>query len=187
MAGFAALVAALRRRLDTEGRLARTDPLTGLLNLRAFSERAALELERARRSGRPLTVAYLDVDGFKAVNDRLGHVAGDHLLAGIGAALRSGVRAVDAAARLGGDEFVVLLPETGTEAAAELLARLRTRLEAGGARSGGVVSFSIGAVTFTTPPSDVDALVRRADDLMYAVKADGRNGLRHETVAGDQA
>ena len=115
MAAFAtiiALLSSLRRSHAAERRLARTDPLTGIANPRSFVEAANAELERQLRFQRPLTVAYLDLDNFKTVNDRFGHRTGDEVLSAVARALRESTRATDHLARLGGDEFAVLMPET---------------------------------------------------------------------------
>jgi diguanylate cyclase (GGDEF)-like protein len=176
------LAAALRERLAGEQQLARTDPLTGLANRRAFLEAAAGELERARRSGRPMTVAYFDCDDFKRVNDVLGHAEGDQLLATVGATLRGETRAVDSVARLGGDEFGLLLVETDGPTAEALLDRLRLALGVAMRENGWKVGFSIGAVTFATPPISVDQMIGRADALMYETKRAGKNGLTHQVV-----
>lgn len=98
--------------------------LTGVANTRAFKELAATELERARRYGRTFTLATLDLDNFKAVNDTLGHATGDRLIHDVGQAIRHRLRRVDIVARIGGDEFVVVLPETGAAAAAIALAHV---------------------------------------------------------------
>jgi diguanylate cyclase (GGDEF)-like protein len=173
------VLGALRERLEAEEQLARTDALTRIANRRAFFEAAALELERARRHGRPLTVAYLDIDDFKLVNDRLGHAEGDALLATVAQSLRSATRAVDAVARLGGDEFGLILPETDASEAEALLARLRTTLLEAVERHGGwKVGFSVGAAVFFSPPADVDELTARADELMYRAKREGKGSIR---------
>jgi diguanylate cyclase (GGDEF)-like protein len=100
------------------------DPLTRLANRRLLHERLDVELARVRRHGRPLTVVALDLDGFKAVNDRFGHPVGDEVLREVARALRRVVRAEDTVARTGGDEFVVLAPETGGAGARRLAARV---------------------------------------------------------------
>jgi diguanylate cyclase (GGDEF)-like protein len=179
---LAFLLAALKSRLQAEQRLARTDPLTGIPNRRAFVEAAAVEIERMRRTGQPITVAYLDCDDFKRVNDLLGHVEGDLLLAAVGATLRDGTRAIDVVARLGGDEFGLLLIGTDGPTAEAALDRLRDALLAATRENGWGVNFSVGAVTFLGPPRSVDDMIGRADELMYAVKRDGKGGLRHEVV-----
>lgn len=179
---FATVVDAFRKRLLHERHAARTDSLTGAANRRAFEEAGALELERARRNGRPLSLVYLDCDDFKAANERLGHVGGDAVLATVGAALREAVRANDTVARLGGDEFGVLLPEIDGPGAIALTARLRARLREALAARGQGVTFSMGVVTFLAPPATVDDLIARADELMYQVKRAGKDGWRAAVV-----
>jgi diguanylate cyclase (GGDEF)-like protein len=169
---------ALRARLEDQEKLARTDALTQIPNRRAFFEAASLELERARRHGRPLTLVYLDCDDFKDVNDRLGHHHGDALLVAAAQTLRSGTRAVDAVARLGGDEFGLLLPETDVAEARALLERIRAALIATMARHGWDVGFSMGAAVFVTPAATVDEMTARADELMYAAKREEKGALR---------
>ena len=181
------LLSALKGRLEFEQQLARTDPLTLVSNRRAFVELAAIELERARRTGRPITIAYLDCDDFKIVNDLLGHAQGDALLVAVASTLRGATRAVDSVARLGGDEFGLLLVDTDGPATDLLVVRLRAGLAAAMAEKGWTMSFSIGAVTFVTPPRSVDEMLRHADQLMYAAKRDGKNGARFEIVGGRPA
>jgi len=171
-----------------EQAMARTDPLTGAANGRTFYEVAQLELLRAGRTERPFTVAYLDVDDFKAVNDQLGHAAGDVLLCQLAETIRQHTRGHDLLARLGGDEFALLLPETDGRGAAASLAKLREALLREVAKEGLQVTYSIGAATFLRPPADVDAMVRRVDALMYAVKRAGKDRVHHEVVVDpDQA
>lgn len=163
-------------------RAARVDALTGLAQRAIFLERGRWELARAARYARPLTIAYLDIDRFKTVNDRFGHEAGDRVLATVGAMLQKGVRTFDLVGRLGGDEFALLLPETDAVEAGVLLQRLRGKLAALLAPDRSPVTLSIGAVTIADA-SDVslETLVARADALMYAVKRASGNGLLQET------
>ncbi len=172
------LVTGLRDRLELEQQMARTDPLTGLPNRRAFGEVVALELERARRNGRPLSFAYLDCDGFKFVNDTLGHREGDALLVVVAQTLRASTRAIDALARLGGDEFGLLMHETDAAAALALLARVRINLLAAVERRGWRVGFSIGLATFVEAPAHFDDLLARGDELMYEAKRTVRGSIR---------
>jgi diguanylate cyclase (GGDEF)-like protein len=181
------VLSALRSRLEGEELLARTDALTQIPNRRAFFEAAQLELERARRHARPLTMAYVDCDGFKDVNDARGHAQGDALLVATARTLRQETRAVDAVARLGGDEFGLLLPETDAAEAEALLARLRAALVAAMARHGWPVSFSIGAATFLSPPASIDEIMARADELMYEAKRTRKGSIRAATFAGPPA
>ncbi len=181
---LSSLVSRLRVALVRERALARTDPLTGTANGRTFYDQAEQEVRRCERTGRPLTLAYLDIDNFKAVNDRLGHPAGDDLLRQVADLIQRQTRAGDLVARLGGDEFAVLLAETDAVGAASALPRLRDTLMRRVAARGWPVSFSIGAATFLRPPCDVDSLIRHVDGLMYRVKHGGKNRLVHETVSG---
>jgi len=176
------LLAGFRARLEGEQQLARTDALTQVANRRAFIEAAELELERARRNGRPLTLAYVDADDFKNVNDTLGHAEGDALLVTVAQTLRSSTRAVDAVARLGGDEFGLLLPETDGPTAQALLARLRTTLVQAMSDHGWRVGFSCGAATFVTPADSVDQMMARADELMYEAKRTAKGSMRLSVV-----
>ncbi len=179
-------LSALKGRLEAEELLARTDSLTRIANRRAFFEAAALELERARRHGRPLTVAYLDLDDFKHVNDRLGHAQGDALLVTVAQTLRGATRAVDAVARLGGDEFGLILPETDAATAEAILSRLRNALLAAVQHGTWQTGFSIGAAVFLVPPRDVDELTARADELMYMAKRASKGSIRIGVFEGAQ-
>jgi diguanylate cyclase (GGDEF)-like protein len=153
-------------------------------NRRAFIEAAELELERARRSGRPLTLAFVDCDDFKSVNDELGHAEGDALLMVAAQTLRGSTRAVDAVARLGGDEFGLLLPETDGPTAQALLGRVRATLLSAMLRHHWRVGFSMGAATFITPPDSVDQMLARADELMYQAKRTAKGTARFDVVGG---
>ncbi|MCA1621715.1 MAG: GGDEF domain-containing protein [Acidobacteria bacterium] len=176
---LAHLVASFRRSLAQERELARTDYLTGAFNGRSFAEAAEAEINRARRHGHTFSVAFLDVDDFKLVNDRLGHSAGDRLLMLVSDTLRANVRAVDSVARLGGDEFAVLLPETDERSSEVMLRRVRRELLEAARRKGWPVTFSAGIITWVEPPAGVDEMLRAADELMYAAKRHGKNAVRH--------
>lgn len=172
------LADALKREHD----LARMDGLTGIRNAHAFREAADAEVARSTRYGRPITMAYIDADGFKGVNDRFGHSAGDRVLRTIAQTLAEQVRTVDVVARLGGDEFGILLPETGPDAALAVLRKLHPALNESMVREGVSVTFCIGAVTSMRPPKSVDELLQRADALMYEVKRAGKNDVRTEVL-----
>ncbi len=183
----ASLVSRLHAGVLRERRLARTDPLTGAANGRTFYEAAAAEADRARRTGRPLTLAYFDLDNFKQLNDRFGHSAGDEALLLVVETIRTNVRALDVLARLGGDEFALLLPETDTEGAVTLLRRLQRLVSGQMAAKGWPVTLSIGAVTFLRPAWDVDVMVRRVDEMMYGAKRKGKDRIEHTVVQDPQS
>ena len=164
--------------------LSRVDPLTGVLNGRAFQERANAEIERARRYGHPFTVVYIDLDNFKAVNDRFGHSTGNTVLCEVADTASGNLRATDIVARLGGDEFALLFPETGEESARAALSKLRDMVSGSMQANGWPVTLSIGAVTFRKPPGSVDQMLKTADELMYAAKHDGKSRIRHEVHGG---
>lgn len=182
--GFFVIVAIMLSRLRLsqirERELSRVDSLTGLWNARYFLELAGRETERSRRFARPITIAYIDLDNFKAVNDSKGHAEGDALLHEVGSQIRQGLRDQDVPARLGGDEFALLLPETSFENASVALRRLVESLRLMMKARHCPVTFSVGAVTFQTPLSSVDDMIGLADDLMYQVKTSGKGAVRHE-------
>ncbi len=173
----AEILSRLRETLDHEKHLARKDELTGAANRRAFYEAAQIEIDRMHRYKHPFTLVYIDLDNFKSVNDALGHEAGDRVLRLISAAIMRTIRSTDIFARIGGDEFVVLLAETGKDQAAPVVEKIHAGL-IDAMRSGGwPVTFSIGAMTYLRSPGDVDALVKKADDLMYGAKRDGKDRI----------
>lgn len=168
-----------RKNLEAElMRQARTDPLTGLANRQHLLELADQEIARARRHPQPLTLLMMDVDHFKSVNDTLGHGTGDRVLRGVAALCRSQLRETDHFGRVGGEEFVAVLPNTGLEGGITLGHRL---VEAAATQSPAwtdsvPVTLSIGAATLTDG-EDLDSLMGRADQALYAAKASGRNCL----------
>jgi diguanylate cyclase (GGDEF)-like protein len=180
--GFFLIVAmtlsSLRRSYEREKASARVDSLTGIANRRSFEEFLGLEIQRSERYGRPLTLVYLDVDDFKAVNDRFGHVAGDGVLQLVAETIRRNLRTTDLAARLGGDEFAVLLPETGPEEARAALDKLFTDLKARVGEGVAPVTLSAGVATFKRAPESARQLIEKADAVMYLVKREGKNGVQ---------
>jgi diguanylate cyclase (GGDEF)-like protein len=176
------LVSRLQAGVLRERLLARTDALTGAANGRTFYESALVESERMRRASRPLTLAYLDLDNFKQLNDRLGHTVGDAALVHAAQTIRLHLRSSDLLARLGGDEFALLLPEMGTEGAIAMLRRLQELLSDEMACKGWPVTLSVGAITFTRPTSDVGRMIQQVDALMYQAKQKGKGRVEHAVV-----
>ena len=154
---------------------ARTDPLTGLLNRRAFEELFELEIERSRRSGRPLSILVGDLDGFKAVNDKLGHQAGDACLRQLADELGKWKRRIDMAARLGGEEFALLLPETDERGAFLVAERLRRAAHRTFAEGPQPLTISFGVATLPDHGEDADMLLRAADQALYVAKDLGKD------------
>lgn len=181
------LLSTLRAAQDQETVLARTDALTGAANHRWFREQLDREIVRCRRYRHPFTVIYSDLDNFKTVNDRLGHAAGDTLLREVVASMKDGVRDTDVVARLGGDEFAILLPETGQAAGSLVAHQLRRRVLEAMQRHAWPVCGSFGVVTCVDPPASAEALLDLADGLMYAVKREGKGGVRHAILATNPA
>lgn len=165
-----------------EQEFGRIDFLTELPNSRAFFEQANRELNRYQRINQPLTLAFMDCDNFKEINDQYGHQTGDSLLCLIAQTLQQTLRADDFAARLGGDEFVLLLPATDTSQAELALQRLNAKLLTVMTEKGYAVTFSIGAVTLVQGKPVVEWLLQKADTLMYAKKAAGKNGIAVEAI-----
>jgi diguanylate cyclase len=160
--------------------LATRDALTGLLNRRAMVELLAREHPRIERGQGPLSVALLDIDWFKRINDSLGHGAGDEVLRRFAAILRDQLRAADALARWGGEEFLLLMPGTSLQDAQVVLERLRSELAASAAFSdvapGLTVSFSAGIVEVADGESQ-DGAIDRADRALYQAKQSGRDRI----------
>lgn len=174
----------LRHAADNQRELARTDPLTGIANRRAFFELANRELQKARRYRVPLSIIYLDVDNFKQINDHLGHRVGDNLLRSTAKAIADNIRAVDLIARFGGDEFCVLLPDTGKVAALLVAQKLRKKLLEIMDDSDWPVTFSLGIVTYIDLHNSIDKMVNEADFQMYSAKKNGKNRIHAKVFDG---
>ncbi len=176
------LLVKLKSYLFIEKKLARTDALTGVLNSRAFTEELQHVLNLSRRHNHSFSLAYIDLDNFKTVNDTLGHNEGDRLLQIFAQTLNKTIRNSDYIARLGGDEFALLLPETDATEAQSLITRARKNLDSIVAKENWPVGASIGLVTFEQIPDSTDSAIRQADNLMYRVKKNGKNRVEALTI-----
>jgi len=176
------IVSELKTSLEKQKELARSDALTSIANNRAFYETAEMEFNKAKRHGFPISVIYLDLDNFKAVNDSMGHSSGDMLLKLVSKTLTNSVRTVDLVARLGGDEFAILLSQTGTESAFVVAKKVREMILNIMENNKWPVTASIGIVTFYKPPGSVDEMIKKADELMYSAKTGGKNTIKHAVV-----
>jgi diguanylate cyclase (GGDEF)-like protein len=169
-------------------KLAHTDGLTELYNYRFFQQLLGVELNRAQRFKRALSLIMLDLDHFKAYNDIYGHQAGDQALRQVGWLLRHSSRSYDLVARYGGDEFAIILPEASTRMAGEVAERVRlavagAHLAGVASGSGGHFTVSLGTATFPEDATEQSDLIRKADLALYQAKAGGRNRvLRYDEV-----
>jgi len=161
--------------------LANTDPLSGLANRRFFVEQLEREFARAKRYRRPLTLLYLDLDDFKSINDRFGHVVGDGVICNLSLSMRAVLRSTDLLARIGGDEFAVLLPETTIKGGVGVTQKLKRAVTAFTSRPDCVISsltFSAGLAQFRFEDETVDDLLARADRAQYQAKDAGKGQIR---------
>lgn len=167
---------------EEEKKQARIDKVTGLANKRLFFELAHLEIKKSNRYRHPLTVIYMDVDDFKKINDLLGRTIGDQLLKTVAETIKSNIRETDIIGRIGDDDFSILLPGSGYEPAQIVISRVQSELLKVMHKNDWQITFSIGAVTFISPPKSVEEMLQPADRLMYLVKNEGKNHLKHKTL-----
>jgi diguanylate cyclase (GGDEF)-like protein len=181
------LTAQLKAQHEHERDSARQDYLTGLANQKGFYEGFTIEIARHRREKKPLSIAYLDCDNFKDVNDRFGHKEGDRLLEIIARTLKANLRKTDLIGRLGGDEFAVVLSNTGKAHAIEAVDKLSAALNSAMSDRGWLVTFSVGLGIFQNVPESEDEMISFTDKLMYRVKSSGKNDILTDEYAGGGA
>jgi diguanylate cyclase (GGDEF)-like protein len=163
------------------------DHLTGIFNRRYFMDRLREEIDRCERYGTSFAVAFIDIDNFKRINDEHGHLSGDEILCQLTQTCAKQVREIDTLARIGGEEFALLLPQTTVEDAAHLVERLRANVAATRAKVGDGwldVTVSIGLTSPSRDRLDVNGILRRADEALYAAKRQGKNRLVSLAAAG---
>jgi len=177
------LVSQLKRLYEREYSLSRIDPLTRVENRRALMEAATRIKSLSDRHGFPVSIAYLDLDGFKRLNDQQGHEAGDRVLAQTAAGIRKVLRPSDVVARIGGDEFAVLLPAADRETARSILSRVQDDFNRAMRVLNLTVTLSIGWVSFSPPLSSVEEMLRCADKAMYVAKSLGKNRIEEREMA----
>ena len=182
LAIIAILVLQLRRSWKRERELANHDRLTGLVSREAFRDLLHIEKKRSTRTGKPLTLAYLDCDDFKKVNDSFGHLTGDQVLKTVADVMRSSTRSDDVVARMGGDEFAILFPETSAESARCEVERLHSQLSEAMQSREWQVTFSVGVLTFCDPAESADEMIHAVDALMYSVKREGKAAVTYSVT-----
>ena len=181
------MVNARLNRVEIYKEMADTDKLTGLLNRRGLDEHLDAEIIRAKRLNIPLSVGMLDVDLFRKINERYGHVAGDEALAKIAAAIRATLGKDGVAGRFGGEEFVVIMPGKKGAAAAEMLESIRCAIEDLSFDDKTMkVSVSIGEACYPNDAGDDKALIERSDQALFKAKSSGRNRVVSYSKAGGE-
>jgi diguanylate cyclase (GGDEF)-like protein len=174
------------KRARMQGKvLSLTDNLTGAIDTRSFSELSSKEIERARANRQPLSVAYLDLDNLKSVNDSLGKSVGDRVLSSVVKQAKRELRKVDTVARLGGDEFAILMPVTDQEDAREAISRVQNCLLKEMKKHKWPITFTIVVLTCLKIPQTSDELIKRLEDLMVAAKKGGKNSVSY-TMYGEE-
>lgn len=181
---LAILITNFRNVHREESLAADTDNLTNIYNSRGFYIELANELVRSSRYQHIFSLAFIDIDNFKFINDSRGHSAGDQLLIEVAKSLKKSMRETDTVARLGGDEFSCLLPETGQEEAKAAFSKASTLLARRMDHGKWPVTFSVGMVTFETMPADIKEAMKVADELMYSVKNFAKNDVSYKIWHG---
>jgi diguanylate cyclase (GGDEF)-like protein len=156
--------------------------LTGVANIRSFYEQARIEISRSAIDKQPLTLAYIDIDNLRHVNDTLGHTAGDYLLHEAAQIMRSTLRSTDIISRLGGSKFAILMPETKNENATVIIYKVQEHLLNMVKKRGWPVTFNTGVVTCEGTTFTIDWLIKLAEELMNAARATGKNIVKSKIL-----
>lgn len=170
---------ALKKMYEYEESMARTDFLTGTANRRLLFETAKMRFFSKDTDNLPFTVAYLDLDNFKRINDDLGHATGDKILQSVGEIIKQNLRRTDIVARMGGDEFVILLPGAKAEDSKGVADKIKKKINDLASKENWRLTVTMGVATFLKPPATVDEMISKADDLMYQAKDDGKDTTKY--------
>ncbi len=180
-------ISVLAEKIRALERLANTDALSGLPNRRGFAAMAGHAIERAQQTGQAFSVMMIDLDHFKAVNDRFGHAGGDLIIQALPGVLKAALREQDFVARWGGEEFIVLLPQTACANAGAVAERMRATIAATPFSIGGMarlaLTASIGVASCASAAPALDAIIRQADRALYTAKLAGRNCVHAMAVS----
>jgi diguanylate cyclase (GGDEF)-like protein len=175
-------ITAIKKLLIKEREHAHTDDLTGVANIRFFYEQARTEISKSAIEKQPLTLAYIDIDNLRHINDTLGHIAGDYLLHEAAQVMRSTLRLTDIISRLGGSKFAILMPETDNDSATAIIYKVQEHLLDMAKHNGWPVTFRTGVVTCDSPTYTIDELIKVAGDLMNAAKKTGKNMVKYKKL-----
>lgn len=184
--GFFLLPAWMLRSLEQERVHARTDFLTGAINNRYFNDLLEREIERSLRYQHPFTIAFIDMDNFKTINDTFGHLYGDKMLRTLAERMKHHLRKTDVIARVGGDEFAILLPEANEKDARTAMSNLFTKIAEEMTVKKWPLTFSVGVLTLSAPTISADKILGIVDKMMYVVKNNGKNNIKYATYTNEE-
>ncbi len=175
-------IAAVKRLLIKAREYHHTDDLTGVSNIRFFYDQARIEISKSALHKRPFTLVYIDIDNLRHINDTLGHMVGDYLLHETARIMKSVLRSTDIISRFGGAKFAILMPETKNQDTEVAIRTVQERLSRMLKRKGWGVTFSIGVITCNDPACTIDRLIKMAEDLAKAARAEGQNMTKYKIV-----
>ncbi|HCK66083.1 MAG TPA: hypothetical protein DHW49_07435 [Anaerolineae bacterium] len=184
--GFFLLPAWMLRSLEQERIHARTDFLTGAINNRYFNDLLEREIERSLRYNHPFTIAFIDMDNFKTINDTFGHLYGDKMLRTLAERMKHHLRKTDVIARVGGDEFAILLPEANEKDARTAMSNLFTKIAEEMTSKKWPLTFSVGVLTLSAPTISADKILGIVDKMMYVVKNNGKNNIKYTVYTNEE-
>jgi len=174
------ILSKLKGALELEKMLSRIDPLTGIANGKYFIELVNSELIRSNKNNLPFTIAYMDLDDLKTVNDRFGHNEGDIVLLTVASIIRNNIGTIDTVGRLGGDEFAILFPGMGAEKSQGIIPKIHKSLLDAMLENKWGITLSMGVGTFKGANFSVEEILRLTESLMYSVKNAGKSGIKYE-------
>jgi diguanylate cyclase (GGDEF)-like protein len=174
------LLSKLKGALELEKTLSRIDSLTGIANGKYFIELVNSELIRSNKNNLPFTIAYMDLDDLKIVNDRFGHNEGDIVLLTVAGIIRNNIGTIDTVGRLGGDEFAILFPGMGAEKSQGIIPKIHKSLLDAMLENKWGITLSVGVGTFKGANFSVEEILRLTESLMYSVKNAGKSGIKYE-------